>query len=90
MKKLNIFVITPPTVGERSIVISMQCVSVCLSVRKHISKTTRPNFAEFSRCLCGRGSVLLWHRCTTLCTFVNDDSFFSIMGAMVQAEASSQ
>ena len=30
--------------GERNIVMS---VSVCLSVRSHISKTTRPNFTSF-------------------------------------------
>jgi len=41
--------------GVRSIAMS---VSVCLSVRSHISKTTCPNFTKFSvRVNCGRGSV---------------------------------
>ena len=43
-------VVTSLLGGVQSIVTSM---SVCLSVRSHRSKTTRPNFA------CGRGSVLL-------------------------------
>jgi len=34
-----------------------------LSVRSHISKTTRPNFTKFSmHVACGRGSVLIWRR----------------------------
>jgi len=46
------------------------CLSVCLSVRSHNSKTTWPNFTNF----CGRGSVILWRRCHKLCTsgFVDD------------------
>jgi len=43
-------------------------MSVYLSVRKHISKTTRPNFSKFSVSVTyGRGSVLLWQQCNTLC-----------------------
>jgi len=40
-----------------------------------ISETTRQNFTKFSvRVICGRGSVLLWRHCNTLCTsgFVDD------------------
>jgi len=36
-------------------------LSVCLSVRLHISKTTCPNFTKFSvQVTCDRGSVLFW------------------------------
>ena len=51
--------ITLPTVGVQSVAIS---VSVCLSVRSHVSKTTCPNFTKFSvrvRPTRGRGSVFL-------------------------------
>ena len=47
------------------------CLFVCpyLSVREHIAGTAGP---IFSKCLvqipCGRGSVLLWQCCDTLCT----------------------
>jgi len=42
--------------GERSIVMSMStrvyvCLSVCQSVREHISRTTSPNFTNFLRML---------------------------------------
>ena len=44
------------------------CLFDCLSVRKHISRTTC--LASFTNCFvpvtCGRGSVLLWRRCDTL------------------------
>jgi len=40
-------------------------MSVCLSVRSHISKTTRPNFTTFF-ITCDHGSVLLWQQCNTL------------------------
>jgi len=43
-------------------------VSVCLSVHSHTSKTTRPNFTNFSvHVTCGHGSVLLWRQCSMLC-----------------------
>jgi len=56
------------------------CMSVRLSVRERISRTTRPIFTRF---LCtvhtnyGRGSVVLWRRCDRLCTsgFVDDVTF---------------
>ena len=41
---ITIVITTPPPTGERSIVMS---VSVCVSVRNHISGTTRPIFAKF-------------------------------------------
>jgi len=51
-------------------------MSVCLSVRSHISKTTCPNFAKFSVGLhvtCGSGLA-----CNVLCTFgFEDDVMFS-------------
>jgi len=46
----------------------MSCLSVCLSVHSHNSKTTRPNFIKFCmHVACGRGSVLFWRRCDMLC-----------------------
>ena len=58
-------------VGERGIAISLfVCLCVCLSVREHISGTAGPGpiFTKFSvQIPCGRGSVLLWRRCDTLC-----------------------
>ena len=58
--------ITPPPIAERSIVMS---VSVCLSVRDHISGTTRPIFTKcFVHAIYGSGTVLLWRRSDTLCT----------------------
>jgi len=44
--------------------------SVCLSVRLlAYSLTTRPSVTKFSAHVAdGRGSVLLWRRCGTLCT----------------------
>jgi len=44
-------------------------LSVCLSVQSHNSKTTGPNVTKFVTLVaCGRGSILLWRRCDTLCT----------------------
>ena len=40
-------VITSPPGWVRSIVLSMPCLYVCLSVRSHNSKTARPNFNQF-------------------------------------------
>ena len=45
------------------------CVSVCLSVREHISGTTGPIFIKFVLVTHGRCSVLLWRHCDTLCTW---------------------
>jgi len=45
------------------------CLSLCLSVRSHNSKTARPNFNKFLVHVArGRDSVLLRRRCGTLCT----------------------
>ena len=69
----------PAPVGVQSIVINRSvCVSVCLSVCKHISGTAGPIGPKF--CLpipCGRGSVLAWRCCATLCTsgFMDDVTF---------------
>ena len=50
-------------------------VSLCLSVRLHISKTARPNFTKFSvPVICGRGSVLLRQQCNTS-GFVDEVTF---------------
>ena len=61
-------------VGQQSIAISFVglsvCVSVCLSVCEHISATTGPIFTKFGvQIPCGHGSVHLWQRCDTLCTY---------------------
>jgi len=44
-------------------------VSVCLSVREHISGTACLIFTKFFvRVTYVRGPVLLWRRCNTICT----------------------
>jgi len=74
---------TPPRLGSgvlRSVRLSV-CVSVCLSVREHISGTAIPICTKFFvQIHCNCGSVLLWRRCSvtdTLCTscFMNDVTF---------------
>jgi len=72
-------IINSPPGGVRSIVMSM---SVCLSVRSHNSKTTRPNFTKFFvRIACGPGPDLFWRRWDTLCTSgFADDVMFSHNG----------
>jgi len=71
--------VTPPLLGERSIVMSVSvCLCMCLSVRDHIFGTTRPIFANcFVHVSYGRGSVFLWRRSDTLCAsgFINDVIF---------------
>jgi len=55
----------------------------CLFVRSHNSKTARTNFTKyFVHVACGRGSVLLWRHCDTLCIsgFMNN-VIFSYHGA---------
>jgi len=60
------FVTAPPVCEERGIVISVfVCLSLCLSVREYISRTTRPLFTNIMHVISGRGSVLLWRRCNT-------------------------
>ena len=52
------------------------CLSLCLSVREEISRTTCPNVSY------GRGSVLLRRRCGMLCTSgCTSDAIFA-MGHM--------
>ena len=54
------------------------CLSVCLSVREHISGTPVPIVTKFVvQIPCGRGSVLLWRCCDMLCTsgFMDDVTF---------------
>jgi len=50
-------------------VINPVCLCVCLSVHEHISGIAEPIGTKFCvQIPCGRGSVLLQRRCTTLCT----------------------
>ena len=54
------------------------CLSLCLTVREHISGTARPIFRKLLlQISSGRGSVLLWRLCDTLCTsgFMDDVTF---------------
>jgi len=46
------------------------CVYVCMSVCPlEYLKIIRRNFTKFSvHVICGRGSVILWRKCNTLCT----------------------
>jgi len=45
------------------------CLSVCVSLCSNNFKTALPNFTKFfAHVACGRGLVLLWCRCDTLCT----------------------
>jgi len=57
----------PHPVEERSTVVRVYVCCGCLSVREHVSGTTCPISVDFHACY-GRGSVLLWRRCDTLCT----------------------
>jgi len=83
--------ITLSPVGGRSIAVSVSmclfvCLSVCLSVRSYISQHTCPHFTKFSvRVNCGRGSIVFWRQCNTLCIsgFV-DDVVYDIMERMGQ------
>ena len=74
----NLYYYSAP-VGERSIAISLSvCVCVSLPVREHISGTAGPICTKFvTQIPVGRGSVLLWRRCDTLCTsgFMDDVTF---------------
>jgi len=56
--------------------------AVCLSVRKHISRTTRPIFTSF--CACRLDLVLLWWHCDAWCTSgFMDDIMFAHSGPFV-------
>jgi len=52
------------------------CMSTFLSVWSHISKTTRPNFTNFSV------HVIFWQQCNKLCTsgFVDDFHILELIG----------
>jgi len=57
------------------------CLSACLSVQEHISRTTRPNFTKFAvgkHAAGDRGSLIVCQRCNMICTsgFVDDVMFF--------------
>ena len=72
-----------PTWGAKYIATTM---SVCLSVRLHVSKTTYPNFMKFYvHATCGLGSVLRRRQCDMLCTsgFLHD-VMFPIMSYMAR------
>jgi len=58
----------PPAWKQSIVTVTSVCLSVCLSVRKHISGTTRQISTTFS-CMfhAVARSVLLWRRCDTLC-----------------------
>jgi len=68
-------------IGERRIAVGLSVsLSVCLSVREHISGTAGPTFPKFCvQIPCGRGLALLWRRCGMLCTsgFMDDVMFGS-------------
>jgi len=58
--------------------VRVQSIVMCMSVRSHNLKITRPNFTKFSvRAAYGCGSVLLCYRCNMLRTssFVNEVIF---------------
>ena len=56
-------------VGERSIAISLSvCLCVCVSVCTRAYLWNR--WTDLHEIPCGRGSVLIWRRCDTLCTSV--------------------
>ena len=59
-----------PTLLPRDRGVSLSvCVSVCLSVRDHIFRTTHPGFTKiFVQVTYGRGSVFLWQYRDMLCT----------------------
>jgi len=63
-------------------------LSSCLSIRSCIAKTIWPNFMKISvRATWGRGLVISWRQCKTLCTFdLWMTSRFHIM-AQIQIQA---
>ena len=80
----DIALITPPPIGERSIVMNMSvCLSVCVCVHALVCPgsylrnyvPSSPNF--FTRATYGRGLVLLWRHNDMLCTsgFMDDVIF---------------
>jgi len=58
---LSLFLITSPKGAVAKYCDEHVCLSVCLSVREHISGTTRAIYTNFSvHVAYGRGLVLLW------------------------------
>ena len=59
------------------------CLSACAFVFVSLLGTMRPVFAKvFVHVTCGRGSVLLWRHCDTLCTSgFMDDVIFSLFSS---------
>jgi len=58
----------PGSPGQRAVKRVCVCLSVCLSVREHISGTTRPILNKFfMHVTYTRGSHFLWRRCDMLC-----------------------
>ena len=78
---MYILIILRPGSGVEYCVQSV-CLSVCLSVRGHISGTAEAIFIKvFVQIPCGCGSILFWRRCDTLCTSgFNDDVTFGRSG----------
>ena len=72
MFQVQLYVITsspPPPVAKAKYCDDLDCLSVCLSVREHISGTTVRSSPNFMRVITYvRGSVLLWRCCDMLCT----------------------
>ena len=61
--------------GEWSIVMTVSvCVCVCVCLQGYLWKYTSSLYQIFMRATYGRGSLLLWRRCDTLCSsgFVDD------------------
>ena len=57
---------------------SVFAACMCLSVHEHIRGIAEPVFTKFCvQIPCGRGSVVLWRRCATLCgsSFMNNTTF---------------
>ena len=62
--------VTPPSIGEQSIVMSMSvcvCVCVCLSVRSYRRNYMSDLHKFFVHITYGHGSVLLWQCSDMLC-----------------------
>jgi len=84
--------VTSPPRGVQSIVMSISvCLSVCLYVHRHNSKTAQPqpSFTKFFvHVACGHVSILLWWFCDMLCiSSFMDDVMFSYCGATGQNQA---
>ena len=73
LEKVSILITLPP-IGERSIVMSVSvCVCLCVFVclRSYLRNYTAIFAKVFVHVAYGRGSVLLWRHCDTLCTMTS-------------------